>query len=111
MLDDTLHTFFSFLESEKAFLWMPEAFEFKRTAFLNEILESWDERKTQYFRFSGDFDLKELVHQITDRFFIPVRSVNVNLLNQLQDQIDILRQTHQRVILIVDEAHHLSQKN
>lgn len=106
------HAFFSFLESEQALLFISEASDLKRTYFLNELVDAMDEhKKTVYFRLNAEVDLAHLVEQMTDRFFIPVRSVNVSLLKQLQEQLDILRQMKQRVVLLIEDAHQLSQKN
>ncbi len=105
-------TFFSFLESAQPLLWIPEISEFKRAEFLNEVVEPLENHKQiMVFRFAGAIDWEDLVHQITDRFFIPVRSVNVSLLRQLQDQIDILRQMKQRVVLLMDDTHMLPQQD
>lgn len=104
--------FFSFLENEYAFLFVSEASDLKRTSFLNEVIEVMDEQKTPvYFRLNTEIDLAYLIDQMTERFFIPVRSVNVSLLRQFQDQLDILRQMKQRVVLLVEDAHQLSHKN
>lgn len=116
MLDTTDYQkkFFSLLENEYPLLVVLESSDVKRTSFLNEVVEIMEKHSAPAFfrlKASDVMDFNQLVDYITERFSIPVRSINVGLLNQLKDQVDILRQMKQRFVLLVENAHLISHKN